>query len=47
MDEFTNYDACYAALAQQLNLPLITADALLQRKLRGSGISVQMLSELD
>ena len=42
--DITAYDACYAALAQQLNLPLITADEALQRKLQNSGILVQGLA---
>lgn len=42
----TVYDASYAALAQQLDLPLITADIPLQRKLNSSGITVQTLADL-
>lgn len=42
--DLTAYDACYAALAQQLSLPLITADAPLTRKLAGSGIEVRALT---
>lgn len=41
----TAYEAAYAALAQQLSLPLITADETLQRKLNRSGISVQRLKD--
>ena len=41
--DLTAYDACYAALAQQLSLPLITADAPLLRKLAGSGIDARTL----
>ncbi|MCA9916401.1 MAG: type II toxin-antitoxin system VapC family toxin [Anaerolineales bacterium] len=41
--ELTAYDACYAALAQQLSLPLVTADAPLIRKLTGSGIEAVVL----
>ena len=37
------YDACYAALAGQLNLPLITADGALVRKLKNSDVNVQLL----
>jgi predicted nucleic acid-binding protein len=44
--DITAYDASYVALAQQLDLPLITADALLARKLAGSGVTVQTLAEL-
>lgn len=43
----TAYDGCYVALAQQLNLPLITADAPLARKMRGSNVVVQMLAEME
>lgn len=39
------YDACYAALAQETGLPLITADAVLEKKLQGSGIEIRSLSE--
>ncbi len=45
--KLTTYDASYAALAQQLNLPLITADVAMQRKLKGSNITVQTLPELN
>ncbi len=44
--DVTAYDACYAALAQQLDLPLITADTPLTRKLAGSGVDVRTLEEL-
>lgn len=43
--DITAYDACYAALAQQLGLPLITADSPLRRKLAGSGIAIHILGE--
>jgi predicted nucleic acid-binding protein len=43
----TAYDSSYAALARQLGVPLITADAPLARKLSASGIQVQMLAELE
>ncbi len=42
----TAYDASYAALARQLRLPLVTADAPLTRKLQGSGIVCHSLAEL-
>ncbi len=42
--DITAYDACYAALARQLSLPLITADAPLRRKLAGSGIEAISLT---
>ncbi len=44
--DLTTYDASYAALAQQLSLPLITADQALQRKLSGSQVPVQTLADL-
>ncbi|GAB4452914.1 MAG: type II toxin-antitoxin system VapC family toxin [Anaerolineae bacterium] len=43
----TTYDASYVALARQLDLPLITADDSLLRKLNGSDISVQTLKDVD
>jgi predicted nucleic acid-binding protein len=45
--DLTVYDAAYAALAQQLGLPLITVDETLWRKLSGSGITVRTLAALD
>ena len=39
----TAYDACYVALAQQVNLPLVTADTSLARSLEGSGVEVIIL----
>ncbi|MBK8903495.1 MAG: type II toxin-antitoxin system VapC family toxin [Anaerolineaceae bacterium] len=42
--DLTAYDACYAALAQQLALPLITADGPLVKKLTGSGIEAISLT---
>jgi predicted nucleic acid-binding protein len=42
----TAYDASYAALAQQLSLPLITADAALVRKLANSRVVTRTLSSL-
>ena len=42
----TAYDACYAALARQLALPLVTADAPLARKLAGSDVSLLTLQQL-
>ena len=41
----TAYDACYAALAQQVKLPLITADAALYRKLQASPIQCRLLTQ--
>lgn len=43
--DITVYDGSFAVLAQQLNLPLITADDALGRKLSGSGVAVQLLAE--
>lgn len=39
----TVYDACYAALAQRLKVPLITADQKLVNKLSGTPHAVQWL----
>ena len=43
--DITVYDASYAALAQRLNLPFITADTTLVRKLAGSGITIHNLAD--
>lgn len=40
------YDACYLALAKNLDLPLISADNALVKKFRGSEISVLSLAEI-
>ena len=40
------YDACYAALAQGANLPLVTADQPLARKLAPSEIAVLLLQDI-
>jgi predicted nucleic acid-binding protein len=42
--DITAYDASYATLAQQLSLPLITADTTLLRKLTNSNIKIQTLT---
>jgi predicted nucleic acid-binding protein len=39
------YDTCYAALARRLELPLVSADVPLARKLASSGIKVLSLWE--
>ena len=44
--DITAYDASYAALAAQLDLPLITADAPLAAKLQASGVEVTVLEEV-
>lgn len=44
--EITAYDACYVALAKGTNLPLITADRPLARKLADSDIEVLLISDL-
>ncbi|MBN1139683.1 MAG: type II toxin-antitoxin system VapC family toxin [Anaerolineae bacterium] len=41
--QITAYDATYVALADQLALPLITADEALVRKLAGSGLDVRFI----
>lgn len=42
----TAYDACYAALAETLNVPLVTADVSMARKLANSRIDVRQLADL-
>jgi len=44
--DITACDACYAALASQLRLPLITADLALERKLQGTQINILVLQDL-
>ena len=44
--DLTAYDACYAALAQALDRPLITADGAMTRKLSSSGIDARLLADL-
>ena len=44
--KITAYDACYAALAQQNQIPMITADRPLAQKLQNSGIEVMLLLEI-
>jgi predicted nucleic acid-binding protein len=41
----TAYDALYVALAQQLSLPLVTADQALVRRLEGTGLDVRWLGD--
>ena len=41
--DITAYDACYVALAQQLDAPLITADETLVRKLVGTAYDMRWL----
>lgn len=40
------YDACYTALAAQLQVPLITADEALVRKMAGSNVQFITLGDL-
>lgn len=42
----TAYDASYVALAEDLSLPLVTADQKLIGKLQGSGVEVCWLGDL-
>ena len=44
--DITASDACYAALAEQLSLPMVTADVTLAQKLANSGIEVSTLNLL-
>ena len=46
LHDLTAYDACYAALAQEMALPLITADTALVRKLTGSNVEARLLADL-
>lgn len=39
------YDASYVTLAQHLDIPFVTADERLVRKLEGSGIEIRWLGE--
>ncbi len=41
------YDACYVALARQLQAPMVTADEKLVRVLAGSGYDIQWLGSLS
>ena len=44
--DLTAYDAAYVALARQLALPLVTADARLARRLAGTAHDVRWLGDL-
>ena len=44
--EVTAYDACYAALALMLKLPLVTVDESLSRKFVNGEIEVRLLGEI-
>jgi len=44
--EITAYDACYVALAKSIDLPLVTADRPLSRKLESRGIGGWWLGDL-
>lgn len=39
------YDACYVALAEQLNAPLVTMDQEMTRRLKGSKYLIRLLDE--
>ena len=43
--EITAYDAAYVALAQQLSLPLVTADESLACRLAETGLDVRFLAD--
>jgi predicted nucleic acid-binding protein len=45
--DITVYDINYAALAQGLNLPFVTADTTLARKIAGSGITIPSLADYE
>jgi predicted nucleic acid-binding protein len=42
--KITIYDAVYVALAEQLGYPLITADDVMVKKLKGHSIGIQHLT---
>jgi predicted nucleic acid-binding protein len=44
--DVTAYDACYVALAQQIDAPLVTADESLVRKLAGTAYDVRWLGNV-
>jgi predicted nucleic acid-binding protein len=44
--DLTAYDACFAALARELELPLITADQALINRLTGSTVTVRFVGEV-
>jgi predicted nucleic acid-binding protein len=44
--EITAYDAGYVSLAHRLDVPLVTADGKLVRKLDSSGFEIQWLGDL-
>lgn len=46
VSDLTAYDAVYVALAGQLHVPLITADAALVRKLGESDIDARLLTDV-
>ena len=43
--DVTAYDAAYVVLAQQLSLPLVTADETLVRRLAGDDLDVRLLAD--
>ncbi len=46
IEAITAYDACYVALARNLEIPFITADEALVRKLKSSMYDVRWLGEM-
>lgn len=45
--DLTVYDACYVALANLLELPLLTADKRLVNKMNGRGHDIRFLGDLE
>lgn len=45
--DLTVYDACYVALADLLELPLLTADERLVNKLRGNAYDIRWIGDLE
>jgi predicted nucleic acid-binding protein len=45
--DITAYDGCYVVLAQQLNIPVVSADEKLVRKMAGTVHAVQWLGDFS